>query len=84
MNFMRSTQMNYPIASDPTSRMAKAIAVSGIPHAIVMSSDWIVRWQGHPASLSTGTLDAIVNANKQLVSAGGNSERYRWSRAQKD
>jgi hypothetical protein len=84
MNFMRTTQMNYAIATDPTGRMKSAISVSGIPHAIVMSSDWIVRWQGHPASLTTATLGAIVQANSQLVSSSGNAERYRWSRGDKD
>ena len=84
MNFMRQTRMEYAVATDPTGRMKNAIAVSGIPHAIVMSSDWIVRWQGHPATLTAATLDAIVRANSQLASSSGNAERYRWSRGDED
>jgi thiol-disulfide isomerase/thioredoxin len=57
----------YPVALDPGGRMQRAVRVSGIPHVIVMSSDWVVRWQGHPAGLNASTLGAIVEANCGLT-----------------
>jgi thiol-disulfide isomerase/thioredoxin len=54
----------YHVALDPGGRMQRAVKVRGIPHAIVMSSDWIVRWQGHPATLNASTLARIVEANQ--------------------
>jgi hypothetical protein len=71
--------MDYAVATDPSGRMKNAISVSGIPHTIVMSSDWVVRWQGHPASLSAATLNAIVEANRHLAASQKNGDRSRWA-----
>jgi len=78
-NFMRSTSMRYAVAVDGSGQMKRAIGVSGIPHVMVLSSDWVVRWQGHPARLDAGTVQQIVEANKSL--ADGSKSRYRWSGA---
>jgi cytochrome c biogenesis protein CcmG/thiol:disulfide interchange protein DsbE len=78
-NFMRSTPMRYAVAVDASGQMKRAIGVSGIPHVMVLSSDWVVRWQGHPARLDVATVQQIVEANKSL--ADGSKARYRWSGA---
>lgn len=53
----------YNLALDPQARMMSAFAVRGIPHVAVMSSDWVVRWQGNPNSLSSDVLRQIVAAD---------------------
>jgi thiol-disulfide isomerase/thioredoxin len=68
----------YPVALDPGGRMQRAVRVGGIPHVIVMSSDWVVRWQGHPAGLNASTLGAIVEANRTLA-GGGPPLCSRWT-----
>ena len=68
----------YPVALDPGGRMQRALRVSGIPHVIVMSSDWVVRWQGHPAALDASTLGAIVESNRALT-GGGPPLCSRWT-----
>jgi thiol-disulfide isomerase/thioredoxin len=60
----------YHVALDPEGRMQRAVKVRGIPHALVMSSDWIVRWQGHPATLNATTLAGIVEANRGMNGPG--------------
>ena len=67
----------YQLGLDPTRSMEQAIKVSAIPHTIVMSSDWVVRWQGHPAGLHASTLARIVEANEALI--GGEPECHRWT-----
>lgn len=67
----------FPVASDPDTRMMKAVGASGWPTALVISSDWVVRWQGHPQYLKSGDLKQIVEANRALV--GNDSARYRWT-----
>lgn len=67
----------FPVASDPETRMMKAVGASGWPTALVISSDWIVRWQGHPQYLKAADLKKIVDANKAI--AGASSKRYRWT-----
>jgi thiol-disulfide isomerase/thioredoxin len=67
----------YHIALDPDRRMERAVRVRGIPYTIVMSSDWIVRWQGHPISLDDRTLAGIVEANRGL-NGGGRRLCGRW------
>ena len=71
--------MRYTVAIDPSRRMRQMIKNRGIPHAIVMSPDGVVRWQGHPATLEEKTLAQIVRA----AGAGGGSgaNRYRWTGA---
>jgi thiol-disulfide isomerase/thioredoxin len=68
----------YAVALDPSATMKKALRVTGIPHAIVMSSDWTVRWQGHPTSLSEATLEKIVKANGGADGARAKG-RNRWT-----
>ena len=74
------------LALDPNGKMKGAIQVRGIPHCLVMDRNWIVRWQGHPASLDAGTLEKIVKANGgAAASAGkpksGNAKRKSWTGA---
>ena len=60
------TNMHYSLALDTSGKMKKSFAVRGIPHVAVMSSDWVVRWQGNPSNLSQEILSAIVKANKSM------------------
>jgi len=69
---------DYALALDPKRRLQNAAAVRGIPHMLVLSSDWVVRWQGHPQQLNTQTLERIVEANRKLT-AGDGPNRYRWT-----
>ncbi|HWB19985.1 MAG TPA: TlpA disulfide reductase family protein [Phycisphaerales bacterium] len=73
----------YSVALDNKKRMISAVRVTGIPHCIVMSSDWIVRWQGMPGSLNEATLKKIVEANRSLnpSSSPQGSSRNRWARS---
>lgn len=61
--FMKHTKMEYSVASDTQNQVMSVVRSPGIPHAFVMSPDGIVRWQGHPASLSEETLQQIIAAS---------------------
>ncbi len=69
----------YYLALDASATMKKKVNVTAIPHAIVMSSDWMVRWQGHPATLTAADLGRIVAANKAMTGGNGASSCNRWS-----
>ncbi len=71
---LSADRFSYAVGCDPRGSMQSAIAVRGIPHAIAMSSDWVVRWQGHPGTLSADMLGQIVSADR------GDAERPkgRW------
>ena len=71
----------YYLALDPSATMKRKVNITAIPHAIVMSSDWIVRWQGHPATLTAADLGRIVAANRAMTGGGKSSSRNRWSAA---
>jgi thiol-disulfide isomerase/thioredoxin len=75
---LRMDGFRYHLALDPSGRMQRAVGVRGIPHVIVMSSDWVVRWQGHPATLDEATLARIVEANRGL-NGGGEPLCSRWA-----
>jgi thiol-disulfide isomerase/thioredoxin len=60
----------YNLALDPQGRMKSAFQVRGIPHVAVMSTDWVVRWQGHPSALTEQIVRQIVDADPGV---GGNA-----------
>jgi thiol-disulfide isomerase/thioredoxin len=69
----------YHLALDPGRKMQNTLRVRAIPHVIVMSSDWVVRWQGNPSLLKASTLAEIVEANRALT---GNDDQLvcnRWT-----
>ncbi|MCI0629116.1 MAG: TlpA family protein disulfide reductase [Phycisphaerales bacterium] len=70
---LKLRDFKYSLALDPKDTMSRVINVTGIPHCIVMSKDWIVRWQGNPTSLSAETLQKIVDADAATPAASGAS-----------
>jgi len=46
--FLKSKKHEYSQAIDLNGRLNNAMGVQGIPHIAVLSSDGVVRWQGHP------------------------------------
>lgn len=46
--FIKSTQAEFDIGIDRKHHMMTEMGVKGIPYAILVSSDGIVRWQGFP------------------------------------
>jgi len=83
---LKEDTFKYALALDPGATMKNAIGISAIPHCIVMSKDWIVRWQGHPASLTAEIVQQIIDADGGAASgtSGGASpskggKRKRWT-----
>ena len=60
----------YHLALDPKAKMKNFFGVRGIPNIAVISSDWTVRWQGHPQELKAATLEQIIKANDALAAGG--------------
>ena len=58
--FLAKNKHSYPQAIDPKGTVNNALQIRGIPHAIVLSTDGVVRWQGHPGEI--GKLSAAVGA----------------------
>lgn len=61
--FIKAKGMRYAVALDQGGGLNGALSIQGIPHAIIMSPDGIVRWQGHPGALDEATLQQIVDAS---------------------
>lgn len=66
-------------ALDGRQRLIKALGARGLPHALVISSDGIVRWQGYP-------LEATDPLSKPLVGAvlEADAKRKEKERAQRE
>lgn len=67
-SFVRQNEMNYAVATDTQGRMKSAVGVRAIPHVMVISPDGIVRFQGHPASLTADLLEQIIRASNAMRS----------------
>jgi thiol-disulfide isomerase/thioredoxin len=74
--FMKKHKFKYAVASDQTRAIINAVKPQGIPHAIVMSPDGIVRWQGHPGGLDNTILEQIIRASDIKPAAG--TSKFRW------
>lgn len=62
---------SYAVGLDPSGKLKRQLGVRGIPHAYLVSSDGVVRWQGHPAALNAATLRRYVEANRALAREAG-------------
>jgi thiol-disulfide isomerase/thioredoxin len=51
--YIKKTKHSYPQAVDPKSTLNDALGVSSIPHVVVLSTDGVVRYQGHPGDMET-------------------------------
>lgn len=65
-NFMKGTKVDYFGAIDTQKRTSKAIGIEGIPHALVVTPDGIVRWQGFPGAKEDPLDEAKM---KQIIDA---------------
>jgi len=81
--FMKKHKFEYAVASDQSRSIINAVKPSGIPHAIIMCPEGIVRWQGHPGGLNDAILQQIVDAS-DIKPAGEGDTKFRWVTAAKN
>jgi len=79
---LSKSDFKYSVGTDPQARMKNAFGIQAIPHVAIVSSDGIVRWQGHPMSLNPQTMNELVAANRALLakSGGGSGTTNRWQK----
>lgn len=53
-NFVYANNYTFPIGCDMKQRTSTAVGVRGIPHALLVDPQGIVRWQGHPGYFVQG------------------------------
>ena len=58
---MTTPLISYPIAIDTRQRMERALEVKGIPHAILIDPQGIVRFEGMPQYLDHDNLAALLD-----------------------
>jgi thiol-disulfide isomerase/thioredoxin len=85
---LRKSGFKYPVGIDSQARMKNAFGVRAIPHAAIVSSDGIVRWQGHPMSITPEVMNELVAANRSALGlgtgdAGRSGTANRWQHSQK-
>jgi cytochrome c biogenesis protein CcmG/thiol:disulfide interchange protein DsbE len=73
--FMKTTPMNYGVATDTKKRMKSAIGCSAIPLSLVIGTDNIIRWQGHPTRLTQSIIQQVLSADN---GEGLPVKRGRW------
>ena len=74
-DFMKKTPMNYGVATDTQKRMKSALGCSAIPLSLIIGSDNIVRWQGHPSKLNQPLIQQVISADR---GEGVPTKRGRW------
>ena len=66
-------QALLPAGDRPEGTVNNALQIRGIPHAIVLSTDGVVRWQGHPGEIGklSAAVGAVVRADPGVAAQGG-------------
>lgn len=64
---LKENDFKYSIGLDTSRRTIGGFGVSSYPSIAIISSDGVVRWQGHPSALTPAVIDPIVLANQQLA-----------------
>jgi hypothetical protein len=78
---LSKSNFKYAVGIDPQAKMKNAFGISAIPHVAVISSDGVVRWQGHPMSLNPQTMNELIAANRALLAkSGGGGSANRWQK----
>ena len=82
---LKRSTFAYAVGNSPGGPMQQAFGVRGIPHVVAISSDGIVRWQGHPSGLTPDVVRTLVEANRGLRGGGatGGGSGGRWKSAAK-
>lgn len=64
--FMKSAEIAYAVGVDTKSRTATEIALTHIPHVLLISTDNVVRWQGYPLDEKDRLTEQVV---RQVIEA---------------
>ena len=80
---LSKSDFKYAVGIDPQARMKNVFQIRGIPHVAIISSDGVVRWQGHPMSLTPDVMNQLIAANRALLAKSGGGGSNRWSRAKR-
>jgi cytochrome c biogenesis protein CcmG, thiol:disulfide interchange protein DsbE len=61
---MTDPRIEYTVATDTQARMMKALAITGIPHCILVDPNGIVRYEGMPGYLDDAKLEHFLDKYK--------------------
>ncbi len=64
---LSKSKFAYAVALAPGQEMYNFFGVRSIPHAVILSTDGMVRWQGHPMELDDNAITQLITANRLLV-----------------
>jgi len=76
---LKPDAFTYALALDPASMLKGFFDVKGIPHMAIWSPDGVVRWQGHPMTLSEEDIEKLVAANRANAKPAAGKASRGWA-----
>lgn len=76
---LKPDAFTYALALDPASMLKGFFKVKGIPHMAIWSPDGVVRWQGHPMTLSEEDIEKLVAANRANAKPAAGKASRGWA-----
>jgi thiol-disulfide isomerase/thioredoxin len=76
---LKPDAFTYALALDPASMLKGFFEVKGIPHMAIWSPDGVVRWQGHPMTLSEEDIEKLVAANRANAKPAAGKASRGWA-----
>lgn len=59
-NFERKIPIDYAVGYDTGGKLGKDFGVEGIPHAMIVSKEGKIVWEGHPMTLPEAELETVL------------------------
>lgn len=78
---LSKSDFQYAVALDRAAKMAGDMKIVSFPYTIVLSRDWIVRWQGPTGALSPNLVQQIIdadNASPPSDARAAAAKKRRW------
>jgi len=69
--FVQKLKMTYVVGMDKDGRTSKAYGIRSIPTAYVLDKGGVVRWEGHPATLTDKVIEDLLKAKPVTSAKGG-------------
>ncbi len=58
--FTKDFPISYPVGHDRRARLASALGIATLPHALLVDKSGHIVWEGHPLAITEGQVEALL------------------------
>jgi peroxiredoxin len=58
--FTKDFPIDYPVGHDKRAKLASALGVAALPHALLVDKSGQIVWEGHPLAITDTQVEALL------------------------